>query len=55
MLGLFVIGQRRQFQRDQPAALEGTDNNLLALGVVRDDRGDQVSENRLQKNLSGMM
>ena len=49
MFGLLVIGQLRQVERDQLAAFERTDDDLLALGVVRDDRSDQVGKNRLQQ------
>lgn len=49
VLGVLVVGKLETLDRDQLLALEGTDHDLLSVGIVRDDRRDQVGQNRLQQ------
>ena len=52
MLGIVVVSQMRQFKRDQLAAFEGTDDNLLTVAIMGDDRCDQVGKHRLKQEAS---
>ena len=49
MLGFVIFGQQWQLDRYQFAALQGTDDDLLALAVVGNDRRHQVCEHGLQQ------
>jgi len=49
MLGLVIVRQLRNLERNQLAALQGTDDDLPPLSVVRNNRCNQVSKNRLQQ------
>ena len=44
-----VIRQRRQIERNQLAAFQGTNDDLLAAAIMGNNRGHQVCQYRLQQ------
>ena len=49
VLGVLVVGKLETLDRDQLLALEGTDDDLVSVSIVLDDRCDEVRQYRLQQ------
>ena len=49
VFGFVVVRQLRQLKRNQLAALQGTDDHLLPVATVRNDRRHQIGQHGLQQ------